>query len=768
MGMIHNSNTRIVSKLPIYLPLFSLVILFSFILVLALVSNRASTQALDADINLKTSRSAVAIFADGTDLPGEYTMEVFASDSGNISSVVQNIRVVSSGVYGYNLMLQAKSGNANNMVGQTSSTNLLVPIGAPVQSPATFTTNGCNAWGFATPAVNGNYSFAFDSSYQTENSLAVSKSNSRYASVPTAATLIHQGNSNDETRPYYFAACVNSAAAIDIYKATVVWTATSLDGPVETSNVVVDIDDNMIPIRWNYDACTYGNGAGDVLDSAPTTNVAATDPLVTACWVKADPSIYSSNTNDDWYNYTTDATMTNDTHGQPYYINRKMANAVTFVDVNKLNQYKSAPVGAPILDTDIGAYWTYMPRYEYKIERYNYDSSNYPHAFDVRLTNKYMPSKKLKDIQVGWTDPADPTGVRADPARPQYLTPPAFTFGGKELNGIWFGKFEASNPNLPVVKPGVYPTIWRELSIMFQNGISFGNQGIAGNAISTAGGNRHNFSNLNRTNSHISKDSEWATIVYFAQSMYGICSNMNCTSDNSASNSMVTTVGTSDIGKMQRVRNNAMLRTVSNGIQYPVTGCGPNSLLPTDDTQTTSCSNYNTQLGVLASTTHNVYGLYDTAGGAWEYTTRNYATGGGSAVDSFTPTNSQANISNLNIMFGVDANIYHMYFDIYSAPPLTNNGSDIVNGKYGTGSSGLTYQNEYFNIYPGKLGLGQAIFETAGWASDAFGSVGSSLAWQIRGSHPGRAAMAGINAIAIESGVNSYLIAYRVSLLIFP
>jgi hypothetical protein len=69
-----------------------------------------------------------------------------------------------------------------------------------------------------------------------------------------------------------------------------------------------------------------------------------------------------------------------------------------------------------------------------------------------------------------------------------------------------------------------------------------------------------------------------------------------------------------------------------------MTGCGPDQLDSTSSATTPTCNMYNTQLGVLASTTHNVYGIYDLAGGVWEYTIGNYVTGSGSAADAYTPT----------------------------------------------------------------------------------------------------------------------------------
>ena len=90
------------------------------------------------------------------------------------------------------------------------------------------------------------------------------------------------------------------------------------------SNCKIDIDANMIPIKY----------AGD------TTNPK---------WVKADISKEG-----DWYDYE----------------NKKWANAVT-VTSDKVDTYKSAAAGTDIPEDDVLGYWVYIPRYEYKVLRYS-------------------------------------------------------------------------------------------------------------------------------------------------------------------------------------------------------------------------------------------------------------------------------------------------------------------------------------------------------------------------------------------------------------
>ena len=96
---------------------------------------------------------------------------------------------------------------------------------------------------------------------------------------------------------------------------------------------------------------------------------------------------------------------------------------------------------------------------------------------------------------------------------------------------------------------------------------------------------------LNYANSHLIKNSEWGAIAYLCYSQYGNVPKIN---------------GAGSLAQ--------------NGYWYDMyTGQGPKSVTDEnwynriDDTH-----NYNTQNGILASTTGNVTGVYDMNGGAWE------------------------------------------------------------------------------------------------------------------------------------------------------
>ena len=147
-----------------------------------------------------------------------------------------------------------------------------------------------------------------------------------------------------------------------------------------------------------------------------------------------------------------------------------------------------------------------------------------------------------------------------------------------------------------------------------------------------------------------------------------------------------------------------------------------------------------------------LYGLFDLAGGVWEYTTGNYVTGSGSAVDAYSPTNGSAAFVDLASMFSTDAVEYIPYFDVYPNPPISTN-TDITTGRYGLGSSIMT-SNTNWGIYANKLGLGQSIFEAAGWSGGYATSVLATLSWFERGGASASGTPSGI-AAGVESLVNT-------------
>ena len=295
-------------------------------------------------------------------------------------------------------------------------------------------------------------------------------------------------------------------------------------------------------------------------------------------WIKAD-----SSTN-NWYNYD----------------KQEWANAVT-VSGSTRDSYLSASVGTVINMDDIETMWVWIPRYSYSIG--SVDGKNYYGKQGDYLES--TPTQALPgEIDIKFVD----TSVK-DKGTAKYIvsegindnswyTPDAFTFGDEELSGIWVGKFEtsSSNPSATngggntteldaMIKPNV--TSWRYISISnaFNVGLKMNDEE-----------NRYGFSS--NVDTHVMKNSEWAVVSYLSQSKYGKLGNANFTGANK--------------------------EVYQNKSDSYITGCSNGS--PSNENTDYGCQyQYNVEInGTGASTTGNIYGIYDVSGGAWEYVMGNY------------------------------------------------------------------------------------------------------------------------------------------------
>ena len=293
-------------------------------------------------------------------------------------------------------------------------------------------------------------------------------------------------------------------------------------------------------------------------------------------WVKADAS--NSNSTYQWYDYN----------------NKKWANAVLVTSSNR-NTYQNASAGTTITESDILAFYVWIPRYKYKIWNINKvigtDSYNAQiSGIDIVFENEKESTGTMSCIYdfSSYTLNETCTGSNGD-----YYTHPAFTFGNDELDGFWIGKFELTGSS-------------SKLTIL-PNKSSLGNQTV--NGFNTMIQNMQASSNIyglstSRTNtdSHMITNMEWGAVAYLTNSKYGRCANGSC-----------------------------IEVTINNCDSY-ITGIGGDSVSAdmSSSTCTTSANKYNGTKGVLASTTGNITGVYDMSGGVWEYTMGNISSTSGS------------------------------------------------------------------------------------------------------------------------------------------
>ena len=261
----------------------------------------------------------------------------------------------------------------------------------------------------------------------------------------------------------------------------------------------------------------------------------------------------------------------------------------------------------------------------------------------------------------------------------EWLTHPAFTFGDTELNGIWVGKFELTGDTTnPTIKPNVESLRKQNVSTLFAT-----TQKLS-------------------SNSSMLKNSEWGAVAYLTTSIYG--------------------QGLDEV----RINNSSTF----------ITGCAGR------ENNSALCENrYNTSIGMLASTTGNISGIYDMNGGSYEYVMGVMEDSLNSNIPS-SGNSAQYNSGFTGKTTGTAANITGVafpeskYYDIY---------------KYGSSSDHTRYH------------LGDATTETKNWNSDS-STFACASPWFHRGGYNDTRSAAGIFAYEFSYGYPSVTTSTRVVL----
>ena len=338
-----------------------------------------------------------------------------------------------------------------------------------------------------------------------------------------------------------------------------------------------------------------------------------------------------------WYSYNS----TGDKKGM-------WANAVTVKEANR-QTYLNANVGTPISMDDITTMWVWIPRFNAVTpSNYNGGTKANPGAIDVTFVKQNEPAID------------------------------AFTFGDKELSGFWYGKFEishttlasnktknnlgctnetCSNANGIIIKPNVNSLRNNNVSNLFFASRSMEQTGNSFGFVSS------------EVDTHMSKNNEWGAVAYLTQSIYGRCTNSTtCT----------------EVG-------------INNNTSY-ITGIGDK---PSSTASSVKTNTYNTISGKNASTTGNIYGIYDMSGGAWDY-----------VMGVYKKTISDSGFRSLP-------------------------------------------DNKYYNNYTATSYTGHAISETKGWYNDQSFSVYFSVSpWFIRSCYYDDGELSGMFAFYGSSGIN--------------
>lgn len=231
-------------------------------------------------------------------------------------------------------------------------------------------------------------------------------------------------------------------------------------------------------------------------------------------------TVSSSNNDNKWYDYDS----------------QKWANAVLVKENGtKTRNYYQEYANAEVEQSDILAYFVWIPRYSY--------------AFSDEKAAKDDTGAREICIQFEEKDDTKRTGTAVNRS---YYTHPSFTFGTEDLSGIWVGKFETSeitttecyeksydtsstteydsaignkcdnnNHSEPRILPGVSSLRYLKLSNMFSTSLKFAGGTLASNGIvSFDGSSAYGLSK--NVDSHMMKNSDWGAIMYLTHSMYGI------------------------------------------------------------------------------------------------------------------------------------------------------------------------------------------------------------------------------------------------------
>ncbi len=380
-------------------------------------------------------------------------------------------------------------------------------------------------------------------------------------------------------------------------------TRNGVAGDVKTlaDNGIIDsgvlIKDEVIQysiIVWlNYDAeITNGTWEKVIRAEVGVVNIdtsGANEPMLLDNMIP----IYYDNTDEVWRK--ADRTNSNVDYQWYDYDDRMWANAVTVYSTSETD-YVSATEGTEISIDDITMFYVWIPRFKYDL----FESGS-PKEINVTFEQGIENTGTMKCNIIN--------GVESCSGEKVSYTHPAFTFDGEELTGYWVSKFELSPESSTTCYSNVNTTncnmddlsltskpnqkslvnisignLFKSIRNMEISGNIYGfiNGGTSLNDDGTGNGDNNNY------DIHLWKNNESAALAYLTYSKYGKYTNISFDDDNKElyNNNSSTKTGSSYVNSI----------TYEYNIDYYGTG---------------------------ASTTGNIYGVYDLNGKVYEYAMAN-------------------------------------------------------------------------------------------------------------------------------------------------
>ena len=475
--------------------------------------------------------------------------------TGNLYKATTNVTVKTDKPYGFNLVMQTTTGSSD-LINSSNSTRHIY---------------GVNYYNMATELSANQWGYALNK--QTNKFIRVPSHNDTPAVIADVTKDKPAGCTNTVncTKQVTFAANVDPAKlASGSYSTAIIYTATAKPAPkpVDWTNRTAKANPS--------ETCQAGNTNSSCLVTLDRNMIPVryTGNTTNAQWTSvADPEAANSG----WYNYA----------------NKQWANAIT-VKPEALAKYRGF---SKVVDqADILGYWVYIPRYRYKVLRFSGSDPAVPaQNFTIEFENK-QSTKAIPTANGTWA------------------THPAFTFGSKELNGIWFAKFETTGTNTqPTVLPNERHIEGYYSGIQYIGGFYALAKTMGANDPQNVGGNAsgvnatQNNHHLAKLSSHMVNNNDWGAATYLSASKYGAGYNgvqINANGAEHSSSCGTTGCGPQSDGNTNRYNDSGALGTSQ--------ACG------------NADRAYNGTLGQLASTTNNPTGIYDMSGGSWEYTASSY------------------------------------------------------------------------------------------------------------------------------------------------
>jgi hypothetical protein len=344
--------------------------------------------------------------------------------------------------------------------------------------------------------------------------------------------------------------------------------------------------------------------------------------------------------------------------------------------------------------TNDGSYWVWIPRYAYKI------TSGYHSNVTGEIDVKFLIGRTNETVDATTVESEGYEAHIKDTSN-HYFLHPAFVFNDEEL-GFWVAKYASSvadqndacytsestdNCNKDTITPKYIPnaTSFRYINISNMFAISENMK----NQTDVYGWN------ADEVDTHMMKNSEWGAVAYLSKSKYG--------------------------AHTEEVWINSF-----DGYR---TGCSGTSV---SASSSSTCVEYHTENGVKASTTHNIYGVYDMSGGARERTSAYVDNGHANlTANGINVINSGSKYKTIYSMGATDTkpNNYEANKNVYGDGVYETSSTGENSTSWFGDYSSMPYTSNPFFLRGGNYNAGAAA-GVLGFFNSGGGS-GNSVSWRV-------------------------------------